>query len=149
MEYKNFINSKLSKGIKILFVLCILINLLSLNVFANNILDTSKLDEFSFDEGDNNADDKVDMRFRIKKSIDNDSFWDIIYREYKDIITGISGLITMTFVVFFIKNIVAMSVNSDNPSERKKASIGLLWTGLGLALTSGLTIVLSLVFYVF
>ena len=146
MEY---INSKLSKSIKIIFVLCILINLLSLNVFASNILDTSKLDEFSFDEGDNTADDKVDMRFQIKQSIDSDSFWDIIYREYKDIITGISGLITMTFVVFFIKNIVAMSVNSDNPSERKKASIGLLWTGLGLALTSGLTIVLSLVFYVF
>jgi len=146
MEY---INSKLSKSIKIIFVLCILINLLSLNVFANDVLDISKLDEFSFDEGDNSGENKVDMRFQIRQSMDSDSFWDIIYREYKDIITGISGLITMTFVVFFIKNIVAMSVNSDNPSERKKASIGLLWTGLGLALTSGLTIVLSLVFYVF
>lgn len=147
MEYYKSTNLKYKQIFKMLFILFILINFLSFNVSAGNMLDTKHLDDFSFSEGE--VDGDADMKFQVKESVDDSDFWNIIYREYRGIITGISGVITLSFTVFFIRNVVSMSVNSDNPVARKKASTGILWTGIGLALTSALTIVLSLVFYVF
>ena len=127
-----------------LCILFILIGALSSNVFALDVLDVGNLDQFSFEE---DTDEGKDMVFKVEQPVEKDSFWNLIYTKYKSLIVAISGIITMTFVVFFIRNVLSFTINADNPTERKKAITGLLWTGIGLALTAGLTVYLGYIFY--
>lgn len=134
--------------IKIFFILLILIVFYTKNVFASDLLDISNLSGFSFQEGKEDEDGNGDMKFHVTPPSENaeKDFWTVIYTEYKGVIMGVSAIITMTFVVFFVRNIIGFSINADNPNERKKSVTGLLWTGIGLALTSSLTIYLGVIF---
>jgi hypothetical protein len=76
-------------------------------------------------------------------SSDTDS-WTTIFNNYKKIIMGFSGLATLTFVVLFIKNFMSLGANADNPTGRRSAITGCLWTGIATALCGSIMVVVGL-----
>lgn len=50
--------------------------------------------------------------------------------EYKYLIAGILGVLTLTMLILFIKDIIDLAISGHNPQERAKNIKGLLITGL-------------------
>ena len=70
--------------------------------------------------------------------------WNTIFKKYRIAIVGISGVLTLTFIVLFLINFFKVGAASDNPTERRKALIGVLWTGLAAAGSGSVTLICSL-----
>lgn len=70
--------------------------------------------------------------------------WQQLFNRYKIVIAGISGTVTLTFVVFFLKNFAAVGANSNNPQARREATNGCLWTGLAATGAGAVTIIVGL-----
>lgn len=72
--------------------------------------------------------------------------WNKIFKKYKGVIAGLSGICLLTFVVFFIINLAKLGGSASNPVARKDALMGLLWTGISAA-ASGSVLVLTALFW--
>jgi len=75
---------------------------------------------------------------------DSTTTWNTIFAKYKVIITGFSGILTLTFVILFLINIFRVGATADNPTDRRKALIGVLWTGLAAAGCGSVTMICAL-----
>lgn len=75
---------------------------------------------------------------------DSSSTWGTLFNKYKILILGFNGLATLTFVLLFIKNFLLIGANSDNPSARREAINGCLWTGIATALCGSVMVVVGL-----
>lgn len=75
--------------------------------------------------------------------------WNTVYSEYKEILVGFSGILTLTFVVLFMKNTFALGQSSENPQEREKCLKGILWTGIGTGGFAIVTILMAMAFKFF
>jgi hypothetical protein len=72
------------------------------------------------------------------------STWNTIFKKYKVVILGFSGIATLTFVLLFIKNFISLGACSDNPQARRGAITGCLWTGIATALCGSIMLVVGL-----
>ncbi len=75
---------------------------------------------------------------------DSTSTWNTIFKKYKVIITGFTGLATLTFLILFIWQLVKLSAAANNPTERSKALQGILWIGIALAGSGSATLICAL-----
>ena len=73
-----------------------------------------------------------------------ESTWNRIMAKYKTVILGVSGILTLTFIILFGKNIIKLAANSDNPQGRREAIQGCLWTFIAMALFGSLTVITGL-----
>ncbi len=88
------------------------------------------------------SDGKVDENNQIIDSNTNNSAATVISK-YKTIATAISGILTITMLVFLLIQISKLGAAGDNDIARKKAIMGILTTGLATALFGGVTIVVG------
>ena len=75
---------------------------------------------------------------------DSTSTWNTLFRKYKVVITGFTGIATLTFLILFIMQLVRLSAAANNPTERSKALQGILWIGIALALSGSATLICAL-----
>lgn len=75
---------------------------------------------------------------------DSTSTWNTIFRKYKVIITGFSGLATLTFLILFILQLMKLAAAGDNPTARSKALSGILWISIALAGSGSATLICAL-----
>ena len=67
-----------------------------------------------------------------------------MFSNYKTIANAILGICGITAIIFFLINIVRLgSVAGSNEMLRRRAIVGLLFSGLALTLLGGLTIVVN------
>ena len=71
---------------------------------------------------------------------DQTSAWNKIFKEYRGVIMGVSGIATLTMVILFIINFMKLGASAGNPQAKHQATIGLLWTGIAAAGAGGVTI---------
>lgn len=74
---------------------------------------------------------------------DNDS-WGVIFNKVKYALAGVSGLLALIFMGFFLKNFAVLGATSNNPSARKDALVACFWTGVGAALCGAITLVTAI-----
>ena len=61
---------------------------------------------------------------------DSTSVWTTLFTKYRGIIAGISGIGTITMILFFIMNFLKLGASAGNPNARRDAITGCLWTGI-------------------
>ncbi len=69
-----------------------------------------------------------------------------IMEKYKNVITFVSGIATVTMVAIFILNFMKLGSTATNPTERQKVLTGLIWSGIAAALLGSVTLIVG-VFY--
>lgn len=74
----------------------------------------------------------------------SESTWNKIFKKYKVVIMGISGLGTLTFIIFFAISVLKLGASAENPQARSRALMGILVTGIAAALFGATTIILGL-----
>lgn len=79
---------------------------------------------------------------------DNEGSWNTILTKLSGWISGITGVATIIFVIFFIIYAVKLAGSADNPSGRRGALSGVLWTGVGAAITGSVFVIMG-IFYNF
>lgn len=72
-----------------------------------------------------------------------------VIERYKELITFIGGLATMTFILIFIKHFIELGAKANNPMERRQIAGGLLWAGLAAAGLGSITFIFSVMYNVF
>lgn len=70
--------------------------------------------------------------------------WTKIFQKYKVVIAGIVGIATLTFFIFFVIYLLKVASSADNPTERKRAVQGLIWTFIATAICGALTTFVAL-----
>ena len=75
---------------------------------------------------------------------DGKSTWNRIFSEYKEIIVGVSGIATLTFIALFIYNFFKLGASGDNPNARKTAILALIFTFIGCAGCGSVTLFVAL-----
>jgi len=63
------------------------------------------------------------------------------FHNFKTIGTAVSGVCTITALIFFIINVTKLSVSAGNDMQRARAVKGILFSGISLALFGSITIV--------
>lgn len=71
--------------------------------------------------------------------VDGESSFNNFFEKYRGVITAVSGIATLTMVVFFILGLIKLAKSGDNPTDRKKASGSIIVTGIAMALLGSLT----------
>ena len=67
-----------------------------------------------------------------------------ILKEYRGIVTFISGIGTLSMIMFFIFNFIALGNSKGNPQERQKAITGLIVSGIATAGLGSVTLITTL-----
>ena len=67
-----------------------------------------------------------------------------ILTEYRGIVTFISGIGTLSMIMFFIMNFIALGNSKGNPQERQKAIHGLIVSGVATAGLGSVTLITGL-----
>lgn len=91
---------------------------------------------------------KMDSDGKMTTSFDDQSdstkTWNTVFKKYRVVIVGISGVLTLTFIILFLINFFKIGAASDNPTERRKVLHGLLWTGIAAAGSGSVTLICAL-----
>lgn len=65
-------------------------------------------------------------------------------KKYRVIVAGISGIGTVSMILFFIIGFMRLGATGDNPEGRSKAIIGLICSGIGAAGLGAVTLITGL-----
>ena len=136
----------LKHKIFILFFTCFFIFLLPISVFA--IDDTNvTLSGNSITVGNNFGENKEDMekgKQNDLKEVDNK------LGKYRDAIIFISGLATITMVLIFMRHCIKLGVlGTEHWALKRNSIMGLLWSGLAVALLGGMTLFFAISYNLF
>lgn len=77
---------------------------------------------------------------------DKDKFFNTVLSEYKGIVVFISGIGTISMILFFILNFINLGKSQGNPQERQKAISGLIISGIASAGLGSVTMIVALFF---
>lgn len=72
--------------------------------------------------------------------------WSDLIEKYRFFIAGISGIAAVSMILFFIINFMKLGASSGNPSERSKAIMGLIFSGLAAAGLGAVTFIVGIFF---
>ena len=67
-----------------------------------------------------------------------------ILKEYRGVVTFISAIGTLSMIMFFIFNFIALGNSRGNPQERQKAITGLIVSGIATAGLGSVTLITTL-----
>lgn len=70
--------------------------------------------------------------------------WNKLFEKYKKAIAGVGGILTITFIFFFMKNFAVLGASSNNPNARKDALTACLYTAIGAVLCGSATLVTAI-----
>lgn len=73
-----------------------------------------------------------------------DKFFEKVLTEYRDAIVFVSGIGTLSMILFFILNFIKLGNSQGNPQERQKAITGLIFAGISTACLGSITLVASM-----
>lgn len=79
---------------------------------------------------------------------DSESSWTTLIDKYKQFIIGVSGMAAVTMVAAFIMNFTKIGLAGDNPTARKAAMTGSLFTGIAAAALGAVSLITG-IFYGF
>ena len=90
-------------------------------------------------------DDYVESDGKIKDSAGADGAggFETVITQYKTIAVAITGILTITMLIFMLIQFTKLGAAGDNEMARKKAIMGILTTGIATALLGGATIVVG------
>lgn len=95
-------------------------------------------------DGEITVDDgKVTLKGPVGINNQKDAMSKVIH-EYKDIMTFIGGLLTVTSVGIFIAYFLRLGKISDNPRDRKETITGLIVSGFAASLLGSATMIIGL-----
>lgn len=129
-----------------------------LAVFVLLMTFVSPLSVYASEGGGSTVDDgiagstvEIDSEGRITYSGDlatgaDGSAWTRLISKYRYFIAGISGIGTVSMILFFIINFVKLGAQSTNPQERSRAIMGLVFTGLAAAGLGAVTFIVGIFF---
>lgn len=66
-----------------------------------------------------------------------------VMTQYRTIAVAITGILTITMLIFMLIQFTKLGASGDNEMARKKAIMGILTTGIATALLGGATIVIG------
>lgn len=75
-----------------------------------------------------------------------DDFFNTVLSEYRGIVIFISGIGTISMILFFILNFINLGKSQGNPQERQKAISGLIISGIASAGLGSVTMIVALFF---
>lgn len=75
------------------------------------------------------------------------SAWGTLFTKYRNFIVGISGIGAISMIVFFVVQFMKLGASAGNPSERTKALVGVLWTGLAAAGLGAVVIIVGFFYH--
>lgn len=75
-----------------------------------------------------------------------DNFFNTVLGEYRGIVMFISGIGTISMILFFILNFINLGKSQGNPQERQKAISGLIISGIASAGLGSVTMIVALFF---
>lgn len=77
---------------------------------------------------------------------DKDVFFNKVFNEYRGIVMFISGIGTISMILFFILNFINLGKSQGNPQERQKAISGLIISGIASAGLGSVTMIVAIFF---
>lgn len=83
------------------------------------------------------------------KQGDSQATWKTLYAKYKGVIVGVAGLLTLTFVVWFLMCFGKIAANATNPQGRKEAITGCVFTAIAAAACGIVTVIAALAWNAF
>lgn len=92
---------------------------------------------------------KMDENGKLTSSFDDQSdstkTWNTVFKKYRTLIVGVSGVLTLTFILLFLLSFFRLGASSaDNPTEHRRCLINLLWTGIAAAGSGSVTLICAL-----
>ena len=75
-----------------------------------------------------------------------DNFFNTVLTEYRGVVMFISGIGTISMILFFILNFINLGKSQGNPQERQKAISGLIISGIASAGLGSVTMIVALFF---
>ena len=100
---------------------------------------TNFLDNITYSGGSGN--NKATLNVQVGDASDRD--WNNMLTRYKNIIMAFTGVLTITCFGAMILQITKLAASGDNEQARRKAIMGILTTGIGVALLGSATIVIG------
>ncbi len=75
------------------------------------------------------------------------SVWGTIFKQYRGIIVGVSGIGAISMIAFFIINFMKLGAAAHNPQARSQALTGVLWTGIAAAGLGAVALITGLFYH--
>lgn len=100
---------------------------------------TGFLDGITYNKGSNGSAGKLN----VKVGDGQDTDFNGLMSRYKNIIMAFTGILTITCFGAMILQITKLAASGDNEQARRKAIMGILTTGIGVALLGSATIVIG------
>lgn len=120
---------KAMKSIK-LFMMSIFICLMSIVAFTpNTVAYANGLNEIEVTMGQ----DGLTVTGGGLENGSTSNSWNDLIKKSKNFVIGISGIVTVAMILFFIILLTKLGATADNPSERAKVVKGLIVSGLAVA----------------
>ena len=126
------------KKIKI-FIASMLLSFCMLNIIENNILNIDSSVYAALPTFTMGTDGKLTAS--NINSHTADEFFEKVLNEYRDAIVFVSGIGTLSMILFFILNFIKLGNSQGNPQERQKAITGLIFAGIATACLGSVTLV--------
>lgn len=63
-----------------------------------------------------------------------------IFEKYRGVIAGVSGIVAISMLLFFIVQAFRLGSSAHNASERQKAIQGLIWLGIATAISGSVSL---------
>lgn len=80
------------------------------------------------------------------ENTNKDVFFNKVFNEYRGIVMFISGIGTISMILFFILNFINLGKSQGNPQERQKAISGLIISGIASAGLGSVTMIVAIFF---
>ena len=110
-------------SIFMLAIMLILFILPTTQVFADGESKTVSIPEIKFDA-------ETGITLSGDLAGDQGSAWERLYKEYRGVIAGVSGIGALTMIILFVIQFIKLASSAGNPQARSQALTGVLWTGL-------------------
>lgn len=125
-----------------MLTLLLFVAIMPITAFANPD-DTNALDDVQIDKNGN-----VILQGEFAKNKDGASgAWNEFIKKYRLAISGLSGVASVTFLVFFILNFMKLGASAGNTMKRSEAITGLVWTGIACAGLGGVSIFIGFFYH--
>ena len=133
----------------IMLVLMLTMTLAPMTVFATNTnTNTETENESTLDDVIINEDGTITLSGEFAENKHGASgAWNEFIRKYRLAISGLSGVASVTFLVFFILNFMKLGASAGNSMKRGEALTGLVWTGIACAGLGGVSIFIGFFYH--
>ena len=119
-------NKKLSLTLIILTSIFAIFSPIVVNQFANATFDDVKISDNGAISG-------------VKKKKATEGFNDL-FKKYRTVISGVSGIVALSMLLFFIVQVFRLADSAQNPKQRAQAMSGLIWIGIATALAGSVSL---------